>query len=79
VYYRAGPPLDEAAPLDLAAKWPTYGYRRRTVMMKRLGWGPKRITDRSPIFGFRYSWTVPRLHDGRSASSNGRCPHRYVS
>jgi putative transposase len=42
VYYAARPPLDEAALktalLDLAAEWPTFGYRRLTVMMKRLGW-----------------------------------------
>lgn len=42
VYYTARPPLDEAAHktalLDLAAEWPTYGYRRLTAMMKRLGW-----------------------------------------
>jgi hypothetical protein len=38
----ARPPLDEAALktalLDLAAEWPTYGYRRLTALMKRLGW-----------------------------------------
>ncbi len=42
VYYQARPPLDEAALktalLDLAAEWPTYGYRRLTAMMRRLGW-----------------------------------------
>jgi putative transposase len=42
VYYHARPPIDEAAfktaLLDLAAQWPTYGYRRLTWMMKRLGW-----------------------------------------
>jgi transposase InsO family protein len=42
VYYRPRPAIDEAmlktALLDLAAEWPTYGYRRLTVMMKRLGW-----------------------------------------
>jgi putative transposase len=42
VYYQTRPPLDEAvlktALLDLAAEWPTYGYRRLTAMMKRLGW-----------------------------------------
>jgi putative transposase len=42
VYYHARPPIDEAALktalLDLAAEWPTYGYRRLTAMMKRLGW-----------------------------------------
>lgn len=43
VYYRAqGPDADEAmlktALLDLAGEWPTYGYRRLTAMMRRLGW-----------------------------------------
>ena len=42
VYYTPRPAFDEAmlktALLDLAAEWPTYGYRRLTVMMKRLGW-----------------------------------------
>lgn len=42
VYYTPQAPADEAmlktALLDLAAEWPTYGYRRLTQMMKRLGW-----------------------------------------
>jgi len=42
VYYTPRPAADEAmlktALLDLAGEWPTYGYRRLTVMMKRLGW-----------------------------------------
>jgi putative transposase len=42
VYYSVRAPIDEAvlktALLDLAAQWPTYGYRRLTWMMKRLGW-----------------------------------------
>jgi putative transposase len=43
VYYAAQPaPDDEAmlktALLDLAGQWPTYGYRRLTAMMRRLGW-----------------------------------------
>jgi len=42
VYYAVRAPIDEAvlktALLDLAAQWPTYGYRRLTWMMKRLGW-----------------------------------------
>jgi hypothetical protein len=28
----------KTALLDLAAQWPTYGYRRLTCMMRRLGW-----------------------------------------
>lgn len=42
VYYTPRPEIDEAllktALLDLAAEWPTYGYRRLTEMMWRLGW-----------------------------------------
>jgi putative transposase len=43
VYYSARTvPDDEAmlktALLDLAGEWPTYGYRRLTAMMHRLGW-----------------------------------------
>ena len=43
IYYAAqGPDADEAmlktALLDLAGEWPTYGYRRLTAMMRRLGW-----------------------------------------
>jgi putative transposase len=42
VYYEPQPAIDEAmiktALLDLAAEWPTYGYRRLTIMMQRLGW-----------------------------------------
>jgi putative transposase len=42
VYYTPRPAIDEAmlktALLDLAAEWPTYGYRRLTEMMRRLGW-----------------------------------------
>lgn len=43
VYHQAQPACaDEAmlktALLDLAGEWPTYGYRRLTAMMRRLGW-----------------------------------------
>ena len=43
LYYAAQPvPDDEVmlkvALLDLAGQWPTYGYRRLTAMMRRLGW-----------------------------------------
>jgi putative transposase len=42
VYYVARPGPDEAmlktALLDLAGEWPTYGYRRLTMLMRRLGW-----------------------------------------
>ena len=42
LYHRPEPIADESmlktALLDLAAEWPTYGYRRLTKMMQRLGW-----------------------------------------
>ncbi len=43
VYYKAQAVPDaeamfKAALLDLAGEWPTYGYRRLTAMMRRLGW-----------------------------------------
>ena len=42
VSYTPQPAADEAmlktALLDLAGEWPTYGYRRLTAMLKRLGW-----------------------------------------
>jgi putative transposase len=43
VYYAAPPAPDADAMfktvlLDLAAEWPTYGYRRLTAMMRRLDW-----------------------------------------
>jgi putative transposase len=43
IYYQPQPSPDaeamfKAALLDLAGQWPTYGYRRLTAMMRRLGW-----------------------------------------
>lgn len=43
VYYTPQPILDaeamlKSALIDLAGEWPTYGYRRLTAMMRRLGW-----------------------------------------
>ena len=43
LYYPAQPVPDDEAMLkvvllDLAGQWPTYGYRRLTAMMRRLGW-----------------------------------------
>jgi putative transposase len=43
LYYAAQPVPDDEAMLktvllDLAGQWPTYGYRRLTAMMRRLGW-----------------------------------------
>ena len=41
--YRTGPPAGARPPLtdallEQAAEWPTYGYRRLTVMLRRQGW-----------------------------------------
>jgi putative transposase len=43
VYYTPEPVPDakamlKSALLDLAGQWPTYGYRRLTAMLRRLGW-----------------------------------------
>ncbi len=43
VYYTPQPIPDaeamlKSALIDLAGEWPTYGYRRLTAMMRRLGW-----------------------------------------
>ena len=43
IYYAAQPIPDDEAMLktvlvDVAGEWPTYGYRRLTAMMRRLGW-----------------------------------------
>ena len=43
VYYTPQPIPDaeamlKSALIDLAGEWPTYGYRRLTAMMCRLGW-----------------------------------------
>jgi len=43
IYYAAQPVPDDEAMLkivlmDTAGEWPTYGYRRLTAMMRRLGW-----------------------------------------
>ena len=42
VYHAAAPAVDEGrlrrAIGRLAARWPTYGYRRLTIMLRREGW-----------------------------------------
>ncbi len=43
VYYKSQPAFDgeamlKTALIDVAGEWPTYGYRRLTIMMRRLGW-----------------------------------------
>jgi len=80
VYYPARPPLaDEAmlktALLDVAGEWPTYGYRRLTAMMRRLGWpvNSKRVRrwmDELGIHG------APPTRKRRTTNSNHAFP-RY--
>ncbi len=80
VYYPASPvPDDEAmlktALLDLAGEWPTYGYRRLTAMMRRLGWlvNGKRVRrwmDEVGIHG------APPTRKKRTTNSNHAFP-RY--
>jgi transposase InsO family protein len=82
VYYVAQPvPDDEAmsksALLDLAGEWPTYGYRRLTAMMRRLGWkvNGKRVRrwmDELGIHG------APPTRTTRTTNSNHAFP-RYAN
>jgi putative transposase len=80
IYYVPQPvPDDEAmyksALLDLAGEWPTYGYRRLTAMMRRLGWkvNRKRVRrwmDELGIHG------APPTRTTRTTNSNHAFP-RY--
>lgn len=80
IYYAAQPvPDDEAmlktALLDLAGEWPTYGYRRLTAMMRRLGWPVhakrvRRWMDELGIHG------APPTRKRRTTNSNHAFP-RY--
>jgi transposase InsO family protein len=80
LYYAARTvPDDEAmfksALLDLAGEWPTYGYRRLTAMMRRLGWpvNAKRVRrwmDELGIHG------APPTRKRRTTNSNHAFP-RY--
>src|SRR5947209_5625242 len=82
VYYPARTvPDDEAmlktAVLDLAGEWPTYGYRRLTAMMRRLGWrvNTKRVRrwmDELHIQG------APPTRKKRTTNSNHAFP-RYLN
>lgn len=81
IYYPARPALDEAmlktALLDVAGEWPTYGYRRLTAMMRRLGWpvNSKRVRrwmDELGIHG------APPTRKRRTTSSNHAFP-RYAN
>jgi transposase InsO family protein len=76
VYYRPQPIPDaeamfKTALLDLAAEWPTYGYRRLTAMMRRLDWpvNAKRVRrwmDELNLHGIqpkRTTRTTHSIHD----------------
>jgi transposase InsO family protein len=82
IYYTAQPGPDneamlKAALLDLAGEWPTYGYRRLTAMMRRLGWkvNGKRVRrwmDELDIHG------APPTRTTRTTNSNHAFP-RYAN
>jgi len=79
VYYAAKPAFDEAmlktALLDLAAEWPTYGYRRLTEMLRRLGWrvNAKRVRRWMDELGLT---GAPPARSTRTTNSNHSFP-RY--
>jgi transposase InsO family protein len=82
VYYTAHAAPDEEAMLksalvDVAGEWPTYGYRRLTAMMRRLGWrvNGKRVRrwmDELNIHG------APPTRTKRTTNSNHSYP-RYLN
>jgi putative transposase len=81
VYYAPQPAADEAmlksALLDLAGEWPTYGYRRLTQMMKRLGWSVngKRVRRWMDELGLAGAPPVRRTRTTNSAHAFPRYPN----
>lgn len=81
VYYRARPPLDDAVLktvlLDLAAEWPTYGYRRLTAMMRRYGWtvNAKRVRRWMDELGLTGAPPVRTTHTTDSSHPFPRYPN----
>ena len=81
VYYTPRPAIDEAmlktALLDLAAEWPTYGYRRLTEMMKRLGWpvNGKRVRRWMDELGLMGAAPVRKTRTTNSQHSFPRYPN----
>lgn len=80
LYYVPQPvPDDEAmfksALLDLAGEWPTYGYRRLTAMMRRLGWKVNRKRVRRWMDELGIHGAPPR-RTTRTTNSNHAYP-RY--
>ena len=79
VYYAPKLPFDEAmfktALLDLAAEWPTFGYRRLTALMRRLGWPVNGKRVRRWMDELRLTGTPP-TRGRRTTNSNHAFP-RY--
>jgi transposase InsO family protein len=80
VYYRPAPVPDadamlKAVLLELAGEWPTYGYRRLTQMMRRLGWpvNGKRVRRWMDELGIN---GAPPARTRRTTNSNHAFP-RY--
>ena len=80
VYYSARTLPDEeamlkAALIDVAGEWPTYGYRRLTAMMRRLGWqvNSKRVRRWMEELGIH---GAPPTRGKRTTNSNHSFP-RY--
>jgi putative transposase len=80
IYYPARPIPDgeamlKTALLDLAGEWPTYGYRRLTAMMRRLGWpvNGKRVRRWMDELGIN---GAPPIRKKRTTNSNHAFP-RY--
>ncbi len=81
VYYAPRPAIDEAmlktALLDLAAEWPTYGYRRLTEMMRRIGWrvNAKRVRRWMDELGLAGAPPVRRTRTTNSQHAFPRYPN----
>jgi transposase InsO family protein len=82
LYYAAQAVLDDEAMLksaliDLAGEWPTYGYRRLTAMMRRLGWrvNSKRVRRWMEELGIH---GAPPQRGKRTTNSNHSFP-RYAN
>lgn len=80
IYYVAQPIPDDEAMLktvliDTAGEWPTYGYRRLTAMMRRLGWRVNAKRVRRWMEELNIHGTPPR-RTKRTTNSNHAFP-RY--
>jgi putative transposase len=76
VYYQAQTVPDteamlKTALLDLAGEWPTYGYRRLTVMMRRLGWPVNSKRVRRWMHELGINATSPRRKPHTTDSKHG--------